>query len=301
MEGFQEISYTHRPMQNRCLFTGAGMVGNRRGEHVIPRWMVRDHGIGDGEVELGSGAAAAAVGQFTAPALPEANQAFGKLENRIKEDQAAVGDDEMHLWLMKIMAGMLWNHCRLAANSRHPKAPAPFDERLAGILAEAFHAGFAAWSAGTYVRQGSLVRLPAATRPLFLVNAFGAVTNTGYSDTHDAILPYLMIAFGRPAHGVVVASFFEEQRALEDAAILEAWKASPVKDARDSLPVRAALSLMFHERVVRPRYEKMTGRVTPDALIDQVACSLGVEFFVDADGARRFRNRSGPWDDAPEA
>jgi hypothetical protein len=115
MSDFEEVHYLHQLVDNRCLFTGVSIDSKKRGEHVIPRWMVRDYSLRGVSVELGSKGASAKVAQFTAPAVDEENSEFGKLEDRIKRDQAAVSDDEMHLWLMKLMSGMLWNHCRLAA------------------------------------------------------------------------------------------------------------------------------------------------------------------------------------------
>src|ERR1700674_5317858 len=142
MDSFNKIHYSHKPVSDRCLFTGVSIDAGKRGEHVIPRWMVRDYELMGVTVELGSKQASAKVSEFTAPAVKEENHEFGKLENRIKEDQSAVSDNELHLWLMKVMSGMLWNHCRLAANARHPKAPLPFDDRLEGILAQEFRTGF---------------------------------------------------------------------------------------------------------------------------------------------------------------
>lgn len=115
------MHYSHQLVDNRCLFTGVSIDSEKRGEHVIPRWMVRDYGLKGARVELGSKGAFTKVAQFTAPAVKEANGEFAKLEDRIKRDQAAVSDDEMHLWLMKLMSGMLWDHCRLATNVRPPE------------------------------------------------------------------------------------------------------------------------------------------------------------------------------------
>jgi hypothetical protein len=72
-------------------------------------------------VEVGEPEALAQASEFTAPADAEANQTFGRLEQRIKENQGSVSDNDLYLWLLKLSSGMLWNHRRLAKNSSTPR------------------------------------------------------------------------------------------------------------------------------------------------------------------------------------
>ena len=225
MNDFTTVNYAHRPWHNRCIFTGATIENNKRGEHVLPRWLVKDYKLKGTSLEFGSKQAIAQISEFTAPALEDANNLFGELENRIKQNQTAVSDDELHLWLMKISSGLLWNHCRLAQNNRHPKAPVPIDERLEGILSKDFQSGFFAWQNNTYVRKGSFLRVPSSVKSLFIAHSFGAHIDTAFSATHDAILPYALIAFGRPNHDLLIATC--EFRYKLDTHSTTNWTAIP--------------------------------------------------------------------------
>lgn len=292
MHDFKIINYKHATWRSRCIFTGSYLDNTKRGEHVIPRWLIKDYEMKGANVELGSKRATAQIREFTAPAEEESNNLFGELENRIKLDQTSVHDDELHLWLMKMSCGLLWNHCRLAQNSQHPNAPGQIDERLEGIHAGEFRSGFSDWKNGQYVRKGSLLRLPHSVGGLFLAHSFGAHMNDKYSDTHDAILPFVLIAFGRPGHDLLIATFFDNDRALEEPSVSEKWLASIIPKERCATPVRAAIAGLFYEKIVKLGYRKMTGEDAPKELFSHIASTFGIEIFLDEDGEIKFRSRA---------
>ncbi|WP_321890209.1 hypothetical protein [Paraburkholderia bannensis] len=124
-----------------------------------------------------------------------------------------------------------------------------------------------------------------------MAHTFGAVTNTAYSETHDAILPLLMIIFGRPNYGLVVATFFDEERAFEAPDVVSRWNATKVKDETGSLVPRGALAIMFHELIAKPRHEAFTKQQVPEELLHYLAQTLGVEIKLDhAKGSVQFRD-----------
>lgn len=291
MNDIQKITYIHKPWRNRCIFTGT-YLNNQRGEHVLPRWLVKEYDMNRSFVKLGSDKAIAKVREFKAPACQVANNQFGKLEERIKQNQEDVSDDELHLWLMKVASGMLWNHVNLAQNIGHPNAPIQIDERFEGILSQCFQKGFSDWKHNKYLRNGSLVRFPGSVNNLFLAQVFGSHVDQAYGENHDAMLPYAMIIFGRPGYQLLVATFFDDDRVIEDQFIMDRWNASSIHNESSSTPVRAALAAIFYEKIVRIGFEKLTGKPSPKELFPLIAYSLGVEFFTDDTGVEKFRERT---------
>lgn len=267
--------YLDEPMDAACLFTGISVSG--AGEHVIPRWLAQRHQAA-GRVLLGDAGSFARLCDFKAPADPQANAQFGRLEQRLSEDWSAVADDEAHLWLMKLSVGMMLLHRRFAENSRHPAAPAGFNPHVAGVLLKAFRAGFAAWKNGAYVREGSLVRLPWQSGRLVIAHLFGA-SEMGLPEENGRAMymfaPYGLMAVGQPGVGMLVATFFEPSRDFEKH--LAAASAIPA-DVSD-LACRAALSRAFATAVLGPLIARLSGTAVDDAEVLALAAKgLRVEF-----------------------
>ncbi|WP_420007765.1 hypothetical protein [Xanthomonas sacchari] len=267
--------YLEEPMDAACLFTGAPVSG--AGEHVIPRWLARRH-QGEGRVLLGGAGSFARLCDFKAPADPQANAEFGRLEQRLSEDWSKVADDEAHLWLMKLSAGMMLLHRRFAKNARHPAAPAWFNEHVAGVFLKEFRAGFAAWKNGAYVRDGSLVRLPWDSGRLMVAHLFGASekdTPAEHGRPMYLFVPYGLMAVGQPGVGMLVATFFEPSRDLE--TYLAAASTVPVTVS--DLACRADLSRAFATAVLEPLLAKMSGTAVDGSEVLALAANgLQVEF-----------------------
>jgi hypothetical protein len=287
-----ELSVSHYihtdDVQRRCLFTGVDVPGAKRGEHVIPRWLIKDYALQEGGVQLGQPEALARILDFTAPADVVANQAFGVLEHRIKENQAGVSDDELYLWLLKLSSGMLWNHRRLAENAQHPRAPAQFDVRLEGIVSNEFQDAYAKWMNGSFSRKGSLARLPTAVDRLMILHIFGVTIVDFENETHEGIFPYVLAAVARPGHQLLVASFFDTGRKWEEDVVYSTWANNEVATTTEGLFVRAALATAFYTMELRPL---VSSKEQEKKLMDSIAYAAGVRLFTDDDGVERFKSR----------
>jgi hypothetical protein len=275
-------------VRRRCLFTGVDVPGTKRGEHVIPRWLVKDHALQDGGVQLGQPEALARILEFTAPADAVANQTFGALEQRIKENQADVSDDELYLWLLKLSSGMLWNHRRLAENARHPRAPVQFDVRLEGIVSNEFQDAYAKWMDGSFSRKGSLTKLPSGVDRLMILHIFGVTLLDFEHETHEGIFPYVLMAVGRPGHPLLVASFFDTGRKWEEDIVYSAWANNEVATTPEVPFVRAALATALYTMELRPL---VSSEEQEQRLMDGIAYAAGVRRFTDDEGVKRFRPR----------
>jgi hypothetical protein len=292
MSASDELNVSHYihtdDVRRRCLFTGVDVPGTKRGEHVIPRWLVKDHALQDGGVQLGQPEALARILEFTAPADAVANQTFGTLEQRIKENQADVSDDELYLWLLKLSSGMLWNHRRLAENAHHPRAPIQFDVRLEGIVSNEFQDAYAKWMNGSFSRKGSLTKLPTGVDRLMILHIFGATVLDFEHRTHEGVLPYVLMAVGRPGHPLLVASFFDAGRKWEEDVVYSAWASTEVATTPEAPFVRAALATALYTMELRPlvRSKEQEQRLT-----DSIAYAAGVRLFTDDEGVKRFKPR----------
>lgn len=278
--------YIQEPMDAACLFTGASVSG--AGEHVIPRWLAQRH-QGAGRVLLGDAGSFARLCDFKVPADPRANGEFGRLEQRLSEDWSSVADDEAHLWLMKLSAGMMLLHRRLAKNARHPASPPWFNEHVAGVFLKAFRAGFGAWKNGAYVRQGSFLRLPWESGRLVIAHLFGASEKDAPAEEGRAMYmfaPYGLMAVGQPGIGMLAATFFDPARDFEKSMAA----ASAIPANLSDLACRAYLSRAFATAVLSPLIARMHGAaVDENAVLTLVANGLQVEFADPAAAGFEFR------------
>lgn len=267
-----------------CIFTGVP-VAKTRGEHVIPNWMRMAYDLHQLPVEMGETLRFAKVKEFRAPAETVANNDFGQVEDRVKNQQASL--DELHLWSKKIAVGMLWNHWRLSANDRHPNAPIAFDERHLRFALQDFQEEFKLWRENRYVRTGSTVILPRGIEGASLAHAFGATVNGGYSSTHDAIQPFGYMAINYKK-SLIVSSFYDDMT-LEEGSIRRRWDESGLKDEKTIARVRAGLSTFFAEHAAKAISEFANQDVVFDDLFKIIAYQLGI---VISDDKRSYRVRT---------
>lgn len=266
-------SYRDVDLSRACLFTGTPVKSKKRGEHVIARWLHKVYDLADLSLEVGSRTSLARVLEFTAPALPKANEHFGTLEERVKDGQAS--HDELHLWAMKMSAGMIWNHHRLSLNSRHPNAPGAIDDRHVRIALLQFNRAYASWRSGSYVRSGGILILPTRSAQFFLVHLFGAIEDHGLLPNHDIIAPYGMFAI-RLGNQIVVASFYDDERYLETGVLSSQWSDPALGTETNPTRIRAALATgYFYDVYSRHRFE-VTGDPPEDAELRDIAYQLGI-------------------------
>ncbi|MCD9096514.1 hypothetical protein [Luteimonas fraxinea] len=275
-------------VRRRCLFTGVDVPGKKRGEHVIPRWLVKDYALQDGGIQLGEPEALARILEFTAPADGVANQCFGLLEQRIKEDQENFSDDELYLWLLKLSSGMLWNHRRLAENAKHPQSPFQFDVRLEGIVSKEFQGAYAKWRNGSFSRNGSLTKLPSRVGSLMILHIFGATSLDFGHATREGIFPYVLMAVGRPGHPLLVASFFDAGRKWEENAVRSVWARNEAAITTEAPFVRAALAAALYTMELTPL---VSSEEQGQRLMDDIAYAAGLRLFTGEKGVKFFRSR----------
>ncbi len=258
---------------DRCLFTGVPIAGKKKGEHVIPRWLIEDYGLKAQRIEMGDAARQAAMKEFRSPADPVANGKFGPLEDKIKRGVASI--DELHLWQKKISAGMVLNHWRMARNDRHPGAPLQFDARYLAFALQDFRNEFGAYLAGPYTRTGSTLCLPTCIPSGWIAHAFGSTVKE-HDAGHDAILPFAMVAV---SHGgqLIVSVLFDPEHTFESHRLKQEWAACKLDVSASPLPVQAALATGFAEHITTAGEAAFGEPLAFDPLLELVACQLGVE------------------------
>lgn len=258
---------------DRCLFTGVPITGKKKGEHVIPRWLIEDYGLQGQRIEMGDAARQAAMKEFRSPADRDANGAFGKLEEKIKLGRASI--DELHLWQKKISAGMVLNHWRMARNVRHPGAPLQFDARYLAFALQDFRMEFAEHLSGPYARTGSTLCLPTCIPSGWIAHAFGATVKE-HDAGHDAILPFGMVAISHRGQ-LIVSVLFDPERTFESHRLKQEWAAAKLDVSQSPLPVQTALAVGFTEYIAAAS-EETFGEPQPfDRLLEMVAYQLGIE------------------------
>jgi len=276
--------YKTLDLSTACLFTGAPQ-SKTNGEHVIPEWMQRLYQLQQQPVEMGESPRMAKVMQFRAPAAQEPNNFFGTVEQRIRQHQANV--DELHLWSKKISVGMTWNHHRMAQNARHPNAPEEFDERLLRFVLMDFHNEFRQFREGTYQRSGPTLVLPTKISGCWLAHSFGAVVDTGHSDTHDSMCPFAFLAVSHNGQ-LIVSALYNAELSSETGRLRGEWTSSGLDECTDDLRIRAGLAVLFAESIStpfarQPEYDNQ--------LNDLIAFQLGVVFIHSAEG-QHYRRRT---------
>lgn len=266
-----------------CIFTGV-QVTKQDGEHVLPKWMRNAYNLHQQPIEMGQTERFAKVHTFRAPAEPVANGDFGKVEARVKQQDASL--DELHLWSKKISVGMIWNHWRLSGNSRHPHAPLPFDERHLRFVLQDFQEEFVLWRERQYVRTGSTVKLATGIEGVWLLHAFGATVDEGYSITHDLIKPYGYTAINYKKN-LIVSSFYDGQT-LETGPFLEQWASAGLDKETDQVRIRAGLAKIFAQHAAT-EISKLVGKNTKvDELHRLLAYQLGI---IVSDDGKTYRPR----------
>lgn len=276
--------YKTLDLSTACLFTGAPQ-SKTNGEHVIPDWMQRLYQLQQRPVEMGESPRMAKVMLFRAPAAQEPNNFFGMVEQRIKKHQATA--DELHLWSKKISVGMSWNHHQMSRNNRHPNAPEALDERQLRFALMDFHNEFKQFRAGTYKRTGPTLVLPTKISGFWLAHAFGAVVDTGHSDTHDAMCPFAFLAV---SHGgkLIVSALYNAEMSFETGRLNGEWFTSGLNECTDDLRIRAGLAVVFAESISTPFVRQPEYN---NQLLDLIAFQLGVIFTNSADG-QYYRRRT---------
>jgi len=276
--------YKTLDLNSACLFTGAPQR-NTNGEHVIPDWMQRLYKLRQRSVEMGEYPRMARVMQFRAPAAQEPNNFFGTVEQRIRQHQASV--DELHLWSKKIAVGMIWNHHRMAQNARHPNAPEELDERLLRFALKDFHNEFKQFREGTYQRTGPTLVLPTKISGCWLSNAFGAVVDTGHSETHDAMCLFSFLAVSHDGE-LIVSAFYNAELSFETGRLRDEWASSGLDKCTDDLRIRAGLAVVFAESISTPFERKPQ---YDDQLLDLIAFQLGIILIRTPEG-KHYRRRT---------
>jgi hypothetical protein len=269
--------YARDDFAGACIFTNKPVVKST-GEHVIPRWMLAAYGLGSRKVQLGEHAHLADMRQFRAPADPDANARFGRLEKLVKNGQANL--DELHIWQKKISIGMVLNHWRLARNIQHPRAPGPLDPRYLALALKDFQEDFALLERGTYSRTGSTLVLPTAVRGGWMANAFGAVVQD-LSERHDGILPFAIVITSHGAR-LIVSVLHDVTLGFEAGGFATEWRDAALENEVSPLKVHAALAIRLAEYLARS-CERAFGRsASLQDWIHAVAYQLGIVVDLEA-------------------
>ncbi|MCA8253101.1 hypothetical protein LGM89_07490 [Burkholderia sp. AU31624] len=258
---------------DRCLFTGAPIEGKKKGEHVIPRWLIADYGLQNQRIEMGDAVHQATMKDFRSPADPVANGKFGDLENKIKCGLASI--DELHLWQKKISTGMALNHWRMARNVRHPGAPLPFDARYLAFALQDFRKEFGEYLEGRYVRTGSTLCLPTRIPSGWLVHAFGTTVRE-HDASHDALLPFGLVALSHCGQ-LIVSVLFDARRRFEALRLKQEWSALRLDVSESPLPIQAALAVGLTECITAASETAFGEPPAFDPLFEHIAYQLGIE------------------------
>lgn len=268
--------YAREDFAAACIFTNKP-VAKSTGEHVIPRWMLADYRLGGRRVQLGEHAQLAEMRQFRAPADPDANARFGRLENLVRNGRASL--DELHIWQKKISVGMVLSHWRLSRNRQHPQAPLPLDPRYLALALKDFQHDFALLVRGTYSRTGSTLVLPTAVRGGWIANAFGGVV-WDLSDGRDAILPFAIVI---TSHGArLTVSVLLDDLGFEAGGFATEWRDGSLEKEASPLKVHAALAIRYAEFLARS-CERAFGR-SPSVQdwVHTIAYQLGIVIDLEA-------------------
>lgn len=260
----------------RCIFTGVP-VKKKRGEHVIPRWLIADNNLHDRNFEMGESHCLAAMKVFRAPAEPNANGEFGKLENRVKLGKAT--RDELHLWQKKISVGMALNHWHLSQNDRHPSAPHPIDPRYLVFALKDFQEEFKKLIDGHYTRTGSTLILPTEIPAGWMAHAFGA-TVQGLSETHDGLLPYGLVAVSHGAK-LIVSALHDPEQVFESDRLVHAWESKDLHKDRSPLRIQAALAVTYAEYMVSAMTQEFGEKPELEPVLQMLAYQLGIKVAPD--------------------
>ena len=270
-----KAAFEREDFDEMCLFTGAPVKKTRKGEHVIPRWLIDDYELTSRKIEMGRPGSLAQIRQFRSRADPVANGAFGDLENRVKLGQAT--PDELHLWQKKISAGMVLNHWRLAQNERHPLAPANFDARHMVFVLEDFRADFKKFADNQPVpRAGSTLVLPTSVPGGWLAHVFGS-TVKDLDKGHDAILSFGMVAITH-RHNLIISVLYDPDREFESSRFATEWKSNKLGDCSNVSKITAALAVAYSEFMFTANAEAFgTKDENYDGLLKGVAYQLGLD------------------------
>lgn len=269
-----------------CLFTGQPVELTRRGEHVLPRWLIDDYELNHRRIEIGWPGSPAAIKEFRSRADPEANGTFGVLEDLVKRGQASV--DQLHLWQKKISTGMTLCHWRLAQNARHPHAPTDFDTRFLVCALDDFRADFKKFANKHPVpRSGSTLVLPTRVPDGWLAHLFGCDIHRG--ETLDALMPFAMVAVTHQSH-LIVSVLYDSGREFETSRLAKEWNALKLDQSESACTVAAALAVAFSEFLFQARRATFgTESEAFDALLKRIGYQIGLD--IDPE-TRGFRPRS---------
>ena len=169
-----KATFEREDFDEMCLFTGAKVERTKQGEHVIPRWLIKEYELNRQRIEMGWPGSLADIKQFRARADPTANGTFGDLESRVKQGETSL--DHLHLWQKKISVGMMLCHWRMAQNKHHLKAPGDFDTRHLVFALEDFRSDFKKYSNSQSIpRNGSTLILPTSVPGGWLAHLFGVM------------------------------------------------------------------------------------------------------------------------------
>ena len=257
-----------------CLFTGAPVKRTRRGEHVIPRWLIDDYELNRKRIEMGWPGSLADIKQFRTRAHPTANGTFSDLESRVKLAEASL--DHLHLWQKKISVGMMLCHWRMAQNKHHPQAPGDFDTRHLVFALEDFRRDFRKYSDRQPVpRYGSTLVLPTSVPGGWLAHVFGSAIFSG--EVHDALMPFGMVAVTHQ-NKLIVSVFYDPEREFESSRLEKEWKALKLNECSNAPRVAAALAVTYAELLFKARAENLgTEGEGFDAMLKEIGYQLGLD------------------------
>lgn len=279
-----------------CIFTGE-RVDKKKGEHVIPRWMLKDYQLKSAHVEMAQNDKTSSPLEFQAPATTEANGLFGNLENKVKQGSAT--KDEIHIWSRKISVGVMLNHHRMSLNVQHPQCPVAVDERcLRGVL-QHFHSDFKSWKSGAYSRNGigSVIKLKTAYDQLFFAHLNGAIQREDLSNTHDVLAPYGLVAIGRNGE-LIIATYGDSDLLFERPEISEKWETSGLIRSTNKDEIRCFLAVLFFDGPFKSLFEKIHEFEPRLDELQLIGYQLGIQIIQTSEGLK-YTSRKNTSEDNP--
>jgi hypothetical protein len=283
--------YKKLKLFNSCIFTGEE-VKKRRGEHVIPKWMIKEYSLHQGRMEMAQNDKFSNITEFRAPAKKEANSKFGEIENKIKHNTAS--KEELLLWGMKVSLGIMINHHRMSLNINHPHSPEPLDNRgLRGALMS-FHKDYKKWSKdGSISLNGdSVTEVKTAYESLLFLHLFGGLEKDSLSPDHDLIAPYGLVVVARNNTLTIISmgGSLENKKRVD---FINEWKSRGMEKSRNLDEIRCFIAVCYFETVFYEAFHSMYDRPPSIAELKLIAYQLGIIIIEEPDGLK-YTSRNNP-------
>jgi len=251
--------------------------------------MLKQYKLDSGYMEMSHHNKKARLKEFKAPATIDANNTFGRIEVKVREDRA--DRNEIHLWARKLSVGIILNHYRLSRNIKHPAVPVPIDDAVVRALLKIFQKNFDKWCNGNYERTeiGSSARVKVGLKDLFFAHLSGIVERE-ISETRIGV-PFSLIAIGRGGSMDIVTTGDEKQW-FESNHFRDMWESSGLAQSSDIDEIRCGLAAAMFEGVYSPLVTSFYG--IPDLEhFKQLAHQLGVAI-VEHEGTLKYTSRKNP-------